>query len=83
MDAARKAQLFNEVLKKFATGQKIDPGEFHEFVDAQNEGATSGISIGARIPDFSLPDQSGKTRSFDDLTGKSGLLLVFTRSADW
>jgi peroxiredoxin len=35
------------------------------------------------VPEFSLPDQSGRQRSFSSLRGKNGLLLYFVRSADW
>ena len=36
-----------------------------------------------RVPPFRLPDQKGKQRSLRDLAGPEGLLLVFSRSADW
>lgn len=42
-----------------------------------------GTGPGERIPEFSLPDQSGELRSLKDLAGPNGLLLVFHRSADW
>ncbi len=44
---------------------------------------TTGPEIGAKTPDFALPDQSGRTRSLASLAGKNGLLLYFVRSADW
>jgi hypothetical protein len=37
----------------------------------------------ARIPDFSLPDQSGSSRTFADIRGPNGAMVVFYRSADW
>jgi peroxiredoxin len=43
----------------------------------------TGPATGAKVPDFSLPDQTGQSRAFADLTGPSGLVLVFYRSADW
>ena len=64
-------------------GGKIEPSEFQDFVKAQNDGATTGLNVGQKIPDFRLTDQSGEQRTFHDLTGPKGLLLVFTRSADW
>jgi cytochrome oxidase Cu insertion factor (SCO1/SenC/PrrC family) len=42
-----------------------------------------GPRIGERIPDFSLTDQHGQTRTLASLMGKNGLMLVFFRSADW
>jgi hypothetical protein len=77
------AKVLTEVLKKMQTGGKIEPSEFQDFVKAQNDRATTGLKVGERIPDFALPDQYGKQRKFRDLTGPAGLLLVFTRSADW
>ena len=42
-----------------------------------------GPQVGARVPDFSLPDQHGQTRTLQSLMGPEGLMLVFNRSADW
>lgn len=43
----------------------------------------TGPAKGARIPDFQAVDQHGQPRTFEDLTGENGLLLLFFRSADW
>ena len=83
MTETEKANIFNDVVRKMFGGEKVTREEFGEFVKAQNDGATSGLNVGAKIPEFSLPDQSGKPRSFHDLAGPDGLLLVFSRSADW
>jgi hypothetical protein len=83
MDPSRRAQVLTDVLGKLHSGQKVDPSEFREFSDAQNDGATTGLAVGAHVPDFSLPDQTGKQHSLRDLIGPNGLLLVFSRSADW
>jgi peroxiredoxin len=42
-----------------------------------------GPQVGARVPDFTLSDQNGQQRSLKSLTGPKGLMLVFSRSADW
>lgn len=42
-----------------------------------------GPQVGARVPDFTLSDQSGQRRSLQSLIGPKGLMLVFSRSADW
>jgi peroxiredoxin len=42
-----------------------------------------GPQIGQKVPDFRLPDQSGRLRTRDSLMGPNGLMLVFSRSADW
>ncbi len=76
-------EVLTQVLKKMRSGEKIAPSEFQDFVKAQNDGATTGLKVGEKIPDFALADQDGNRRTFRDLTGPSGLLLVFSRSADW
>jgi peroxiredoxin len=35
------------------------------------------------MPDFSLPDQSGKNHSLKSLLGPKGAVILFFRSADW
>jgi hypothetical protein len=76
-------EVLTQVLKKMRSGEKIAPSEFQDFVKAQNDGATTGLKVAEKIPDFALVDQNGNLRKFHDLTGPAGLLLVFSRSADW
>jgi hypothetical protein len=42
-----------------------------------------GPQVGQRVPDFSLPDHSGRVRTLDSIMGPRGAMLVFLRSADW
>ena len=42
-----------------------------------------GPQVGEVVPAFSLPDQTGAARDIDSLMGPNGLMLVFSRSADW
>jgi len=42
-----------------------------------------GPQVGERVPDFSLPDQTGRVRNLDSIMGPRGAMLVFLRSADW
>jgi hypothetical protein len=42
-----------------------------------------GPHVGERVPDFSLKDQNGKTRTLQSIMGPKGAMLVFFRSADW
>ena len=42
-----------------------------------------GPRVGDVVPSFSLPDQTGAARDLDSLMGPAGLMLVFSRSADW
>jgi cytochrome oxidase Cu insertion factor (SCO1/SenC/PrrC family) len=44
---------------------------------------TLGPRVGSRVPDFTLPDQNGTTRTLTSLMGPKGAILVFFRSADW
>ena len=43
----------------------------------------TGPAVGSRIPEFSAADQDGRIRSFENLRGEKGAMLVFYRSADW
>ncbi|MBI1187784.1 MAG: redoxin domain-containing protein [Alphaproteobacteria bacterium] len=42
-----------------------------------------GPAVGATVPAVAAQDQAGAQRTFAQLTGRNGLVLVFTRSADW
>ena len=42
-----------------------------------------GPQVGTRVPDFTLLDQTGQSRTLTSLVGPKGLMLVFFRSADW
>jgi hypothetical protein len=44
---------------------------------------TLGPKVGERLPDFSLSDQHGATRSLRSTFGPKGAVVVFYRSADW
>jgi len=84
MEAATKAEILHRIISKMrAGGAGIQTSEWLDFVEAQNDGFRTGPAIGEKIPEFSLPDQSGRSRSLHDLAGPNGLLLVFSRSADW
>ena len=42
-----------------------------------------GPLAGETVPPFSLVDQHGEARDLQSLMGPNGLMLVFSRSADW
>ena len=42
-----------------------------------------GPQVGQQVPDFSLTDQNGRTRTLQSIMGPRGAMLVFIRSADW
>jgi len=84
MEAAKKTEVLHGVVRKMmAGGADINTSEWLEFVESQNDGFRTGPEIGAKVPDFALSDQSGHSRSLHELMGPNGLLLVFSRSADW
>jgi hypothetical protein len=84
MEQETKAAVLHDVIRKYAAGgQDITPDDWRQFVEAQNDGYRTGPEIGQKVPDFTLPDQHGKGRTLVDLMGPNGLLLVFSRSADW
>ena len=45
--------------------------------------ASLGPQVGAAVPPISGVDQFGQTQSLASLSGPKGLMLVFSRSADW
>jgi hypothetical protein len=45
--------------------------------------AKLGPKVGERVPDFNLPDQTGRMRTLQSIMGPKGAMLVFFRSADW
>ena len=42
-----------------------------------------GPQVGESVPDFSLVAQNGQIHDLRSLAGPNGLLLQFSRSADW
>ncbi len=82
-DLAEKAAVMREFGRLRAAGQPIPADLQARHVNATNDGYATGPEPGARIPEFTLPDQHGAPRTLANLAGPSGLLLVFHRSADW
>jgi hypothetical protein len=84
MDQKTKTAVLHEVIRKYAAGGgDITSDDWRQFVEAQNDGYRTGPEIGEKVPDFTLPDQHGKRWTLAELMGSNGLLLVFSRSADW
>jgi hypothetical protein len=84
METARKTEILHRIIRQMgAGGSEITTSDWLDFTEAQNDGYRTGPEIGQMVPAFSLPDQNGRNRSLADLTGANGLLLVFSRSADW
>lgn len=84
MDAKTKADVLRTVVARMGSGAKdLKSEEWVQFVEAQNDGYRTGPEVGARLPNFQLPDQNGRLKRLDQMMGPKGLLLVFSRSADW
>ena len=84
MDAQTKTFVLNDMIRRMgAGGGDITSADWLQFVEAQNDRYQTGPAIGEKVPDFSLPDQHGKQWALRELMGPNGLLLVFSRSADW
>jgi hypothetical protein len=84
MDAATKAQILHGMIARMGGGgAPITTPDWLDFVEAQNDGYRTGPEVGEKVPDFTLSDQHGKGWALHDLMGPNGLLLVFSRSADW
>ena len=45
--------------------------------------STLGPQVGATVPPISGVDQFGTAQTLASLSGPKGLMLVFSRSADW
>lgn len=82
-DLAEKAAIMKEFGRRRAAGEPVSAELYARHVNATNDHYQTGPEPGSRIPEFTLPDQSGSPRSLANLAGRDGLLLVFHRSADW
>jgi hypothetical protein len=83
IDLAEKAAAMREFRRLRDTGLPVPAEVRARHVWATNDGYATGPDPGERIPEFTLPDQSGALRTLHNLAGPNGLLLVFHRSADW
>jgi peroxiredoxin len=52
-------------------------------LNEQSANAQSGPPVGAHVPYFEAVDLNGQRQTFDSLKRPKGLVLVFSRSADW
>jgi cytochrome oxidase Cu insertion factor (SCO1/SenC/PrrC family) len=64
-------------------GAETAPGQGASTPAMQPDLQRLGPQMGQRVPDFTLTDQDGRQRSLQSLMGEKGLILVFSRSADW
>jgi hypothetical protein len=71
--------LLLPLLILFATLEPVAQERGRERIDVSK----LGPQVGERVPDFSLVDQTGRTRNLQSIMGRRGAMLVFVRSADW
>jgi hypothetical protein len=84
MDTTAKASILRGMLRRLgAGGADITTNDWLDFVQAQNDDYKTGPAIGQKVPDFALTDQHQQIRNLQNLMGTNGLLLIFSRSADW
>ncbi|HEY1242410.1 MAG TPA: hypothetical protein VGF16_17730 [Bryobacteraceae bacterium] len=82
-DLAEKAAIMKEFGRLRAAGEPVPADLYIRHVNATNDRYATGPAPGARIPEFALPDQTGRPRDLANLSGPNGLFLVFHRSAEW
>jgi hypothetical protein len=51
--------------------------------EEQTYASAWGPQVGTQIPRLAATDHTGQAQTLDSLRGENGLLLVFSRSADW
>jgi hypothetical protein len=84
MDTATKSSILHGMMRRLAGGGgDITIEDWLKFVQAQNDDYRTGPAVGEKVSYFALTDQHGHTPTLDNLMGPNGLLLVFSRSADW
>jgi len=82
-DLEQKAAAMREFGRLRNAGLPIPAEVRDRHLWATNDGYATGPEPGERIPEFALPDQTGASRTLQNLAGPNGLFLVFHRSADW
>ncbi len=82
-DLAEKAAVMKEFGRLRAAGEPVPADLYIRHVNATNDHYATGPEPGERIPEFALPDHTGRQRTLASLCGPNGLFLVFHRSADW
>ncbi|MFQ5664847.1 MAG: peroxiredoxin family protein [Candidatus Binatia bacterium] len=56
---------------------------FHGSAEVRSDVPAAVGEIGGRLPDFTLPDITGRAVSLSQFHGRSRVLLTFERSLDW
>ena len=64
---------------------RIDPGFPSQAMQSRTpiDVASLGPQVGEQVPDFTLPDQTGRVWTRDSILGPNGAVVLFHRSANW
>jgi len=65
------------------SARALEPRQFPPSPRTKIDVSKLGPQVGERVPEFSLKDQNGTTRTLQSIMGPKGAMLVFVRSADW
>lgn len=81
----RKSRKTERGAKPFPTGMVVRAAPFALLILTAVflPGRDYGPPLGARMPQFDLPDQDGKMHSLNSLAGGKGAVILVYRSADW
>ena len=75
--------LFALVLSMCWADNLAAGGQSAQLVRQTIDVSTLGPQVGEQVPDFSLSDQTGRSRDLQSIMGPRGAMVVFLRSADW
>ena len=68
---------YRQWLTAILLGSCLVSPAFAEFIWAPDQ------PVGSTLSSFELPDDTGQPQKLDALYGERGMLLMFSRSADW
>ena len=83
MTSQRQAVLLALVLSVCGADDLVAGGQTAQPVRGTIDVSKLGPQVGEQVPDFSLPDQTGRPRDLQSIMGPRGAMVVFQRSADW
>ena len=83
MTSPALATLLAVILSMSWVGNSMAGGQSPQPARQAIDVSKLGPQVGQPVLDFSLPDQTGRTRNLQSIMGPRGAMLVFLRSADW
>ena len=83
LEVARKYCIASTLTALAVIALPVFGQDVFTIVEPQDENMLTGPELGERIPAFSALDQHGVPKSFEDIVGPNGAMIIFYRSADW